>query len=391
MNINRIIMSKMLGYAKYTITDRAIPSIDGLKPVQRRIMYTMHNLGLDKANASPVKSVKVVGDTMGKYHPHGDRSIYSAMIMMSDAYEALNAPYVHGDSSFGKRYTRDIEAASMRYTEAKLAPISKEFFEGIDEGSIEMVRNFDNTENEPKLLPVKFPNILVNASDGIAVGISSCIPSYSLTSVCKATKGMIQKTINNNAELAEALGAPQFTTGGFLHASKESLEKLCATGRGSFVISGKVELYADRIVVREIPYTTTVEKILEDIDTAVKENKIKGIKDAVDAIGLDGLEIEITLKSGYNSREVLNKLCRYTTLRDTISYNTSVIINDRVRQDLGVWGVIEEWVKFREECIVKLYNNRLKKVYEEEHIQETWSKINGRLKEVIEILVNLTE
>ena len=293
MEISKLLLSNYLPYGKYTIVSRAIPGLDGLKPVQRRILYSMHNNGLGKPDANTTKSVKIVGDVMGKYHPHGDSSIYGALVGMSTGYEGFNIPYIRGKGSFGKVYSRDLQCAAPRYTEAKLTPICAEFFDGIKEDAVDIVDNFDGTEKEPVILPVKFPSILVNASAGVAVGISSNIPSFSLTNVCKATHGVLTGSITAAAGLANVLGAPEFTTGGFLHADARSLEKLCETGKGTFTISGRVEVYSNQIVITEIPYCTTAEDIMDAIDEHMKDDTLKGVKNIRDEIGLDGLRIVV--------------------------------------------------------------------------------------------------
>lgn len=390
MEISKLLLSNYLPYCKYTILSRAIPGLDGLKPVQRRILYSMNNNGLGKTDASTVKSVKIVGDVMGKYHPHGDSSIYEALVGMSTGYEGFNIPYIRGKGSFGKVYSRDLQCAAPRYTEAKLTPICSEFFDGIKEDAVDIVDNFDGTEKEPTILPVKFPSILVNSSAGIAVGMSSNIPSFSLNNVCKATKGVLDGSIKDPAGLAPVLGAPEFTTGGFLHADMSSLEKLCATGKGSFVISGRVEVYSNQIVVTEIPYCTTAEDIMDAIDAHMKDGQIKFVKNVRDEIGLNGLRIVIELKAGYNSREALRELCRLTPIRSKISFRTRVIIDNRCRE-LSIFEVITEWINFREESIKRIYQFRLAKDSEREHLLSTWDNIKSDLHNVVQMISKNTE
>lgn len=382
MEISKLLLSNYLPYAKSTIISRAIPSIDGLKPVQRRLLYTMYKMGLltgDKA-----KSQRINGQTMA-LHPHGDSSIYETMVLMTTGYEGLNVPYIESKGSFGKAYSRDLRYSAPRYTEAKLAPICQELFDGISEDSVEFIDNFDATVKEPTLLPVKFPSILVNTNSGVAVGTSSNIPSFSLKNVCLATQGIINGTITTPAELAKVLGAPEFTTGGFLHASEKSLEKLCETGRGSFMISGKVEVYNDKIVITEIPYCTTAEDIMDAISNAIKEKKMHGIKDVRDEIGLDGLRIVVEIKGGYKSREVLQELCRMTTLRTSISFRTRVIIGNRCRE-VGILELLQNWIEFRQQCICNMYTYRLNKDSAEEHLLTAWEKIKHDIPGVVQMI-----
>lgn len=390
MEISKLLLKNYLPYAKYTIVSRAIPGLDGLKPVQRRILYSMNSNGLGKADASTVKSVKIIGDVMGKYHPHGDSSIYEALVGMSTGYEGFNIPYIRGKGSFGKVYSRDLQCAAPRYTEAKLTPICAEFFDGIKENAVDIIDNFDETEKEPRILPVKFPSILVNSSAGVAVGTSSNIPSFSLNNVCKATKGVLLGEITDAKTLAPVLGAPEFTTGGFLHASNESLEKLCATGKGSFVISGRVEVYSNQIVITEIPYCTTAEDIMDAIDKGTKEDVLRGVKNVRDEIGLDGLRIVVEIKSGYNSREVLQELCRYTPIRSKVSFRTRVIVNNRC-ETLSLYELINKWIEFREECITRTYQFRLDKDTEKEHLLSTWDHIKDDIPGVVQMISHNTE
>ena len=214
-DISKIMVDNFMPYAKGTIIDRAIPYIDGFKPVNRRIMYSMYELKLWNKKA---KSNRIVGDTMGKYHPHGDSSIYDALVRMVDINGSLNKPLIVGQGNFGAVWSDEITPAHMRYTEAGLAPIAREMFDGIKEDAVDMVSNFDNTEEEPSMLPVKFPNVLVNTSSGIAVGMGSAIPSYNLRDVCLATIEMLKGNAKKPEDLVDVLGAPDFSVGGFVHS-----------------------------------------------------------------------------------------------------------------------------------------------------------------------------
>jgi len=387
MEISKLLLSNYLPYAKKTIVDRAIPSIDGLKPVQRRILYIMKDMGLLEGDNA--KSQRINGQVM-RLHPHGDASIYDALVLMSSGYEGYNVPYIKSKGSFGKVYSRDLQYAAPRYTEAKLAPICVELFDGIKENAVEFIDNFDATEKEPTLLPVKFPTILVNSSAGVAVGKSSNIPSFSLKNVCKATQDVIRGTIKTPAELAPVLGAPEFTTGGFLHADEASLEKLCATGKGSFVISGHVDVYPNQIVIDEIPYNTTAEDIMDAIDEKMKEGNFKGIKNVRDEIGLEGLKLVVEIKGGYNSREVLQELCRLTPLRTKISFRTSVIVANRCK-DLSLLEVITTWIEFRKLCINNIYTFRLEKDTDKEHLLSTWEKVMHDIIGVVQMISKNTD
>ena len=382
MDIIVALMGNYLPYAKSTIIDRALPFIDGLKPSQRKIIYTMSTMGL--LNGNKTKSSNIVGQSM-KLNPHGDASIYDTMVRLSTGYDGLNAPYIESKGNFGKVYSDDLAYAAPRYTEAKLAHICKEILDGITENAVDMVDNFDNTMKEPSLLPVKFPTILVNGSNGIAVGVSSSIPSFSLNNVCAAVKGILTGKVNNTEELMDILGVPEFTTGGFVHASKEDLIHLGETGKGSFVISGTVTTYTDKIIINEIPYRTKSEDILSAIDAAVKSGELKEVSDAIDETDLNGLRLVVFLKRGANARAVLQKLCRLTPLRATVSFNTQVIINDRCKA-VGLLELLNEWINFRVECINRVYKFRRDKASKEEHILCTWEKISNYLKDVANII-----
>ena len=386
MDLGRALRTNYMPYAKTVITTRAIAGIDGLKPVQRRILYTMYKMGLLSGNK--MKSQAVVGETM-KIHPNGDSSIYEAMVLMGSGREQLNVPWIESKGNFGKVYSRGAHAAA-RYTEAKLANVAKELFDGINENAIDMVPNFDNSRKEPSLLPVKFPSILVNSSNGIAVGTSSYIPSFGLKNVCNATIGRLDGTINDIPTLAKTLGIPEFTTGGYLHASDKMVEKLCATGRGSFTISSKAEIYNNRLIITEIPYSTTLEEIADSIGELVKEKKILGVQEVKDEIGLNGLRLVIEVKKGYNSRDVLKQLYIMTPLRATVSFRTRVIVNNRCKE-LSLMNVIDHWIKFRRECVKRVYTFRLNEQTTKEHLLATWEKIKDHIKEVVRMIAENTD
>lgn len=387
MDIKDVIIRNYMPYAKGTIISRAIPAIDGFKPSNRRILYAMHHK-MNLITKDKSKSAKIVGQVM-TYHPHGDASIYETMVRMATGNESLNVPYIESKGNFGKVWSKTMAFAASRYTEAKLAPICAEVFEGLDENAVDMVDNFDSTEKEPSLLPVKFPAILVNAVSGIAVGCSSNIAPFGLSEVCKATIAMIEGTVDNVPDLMEILGAPEFPTGGFIHTDKKELIRLGQSGRGTFVISGKVETYSDRIIVKEIPYKTTADAIVEDIRANMK-GELKEIVSAKDLSDLRGLRIEILLKRGTNPRQVLKKINRLTKLRMQVSFNNSVIINNRC-QTIGVWDLINEWIKFRLETVKRIHEFRADKRRAQVHELQTWDKIKGDIKGVVAILTNNTE
>lgn len=386
MDIKAVLMSNYLPYAKGTIVSRALPSIDGLKPSHRRILYTMYTMHL--INGDKTKSSNIVGQTM-KLHPHGDMSIYDTMVHMTTGNEALNVPYIESKGNFSKTYSKSIAYAASRYTEAKLAPISKEIFDGIDENGVIMVDNFDNTTKEPSLLPVKFPSILVNPSSGIAVGISSYIPSFSLKNVCLGTIGMVKGEITDVPELMEVLGVPEYSTGGFIHASKEDLIKLGTTGEGTFVFSGTVNTYTNKIEIVEIPYNTTAEDIISAIEENMKNGELKEVSEVIDEIDINGFKISVYLKKNANARNVVQKLCRLTPLRKTISFHTRVIIADTYKT-LGMYDLLNYWIDFRLETIKRIAQFRKDKDIREEHLLEAWEKIGGNGKDIKQAALLIT-
>lgn len=387
LEISKLLMANYMPYAKGTIIDRAIPAIDGLKPSNRKILYTMFNMGL--LNGNKTKSSNIVGQTM-KLHPHGDASIYESMVRMTTGNEALNLPYVESKGNFGKAYSRDLAFAAPRYTEAKLTKVCAELFDGINEDAVDFKPNFDDTTEEPVLLPVKFPSILVNTSSGIAVGTSSSIPSFGLKEVCDATVGILEGNIKNASELMDVLGVPKFTTGGYVHASKADLVALGKTGRASLTVSGSVSRTANKIIISEIPYGTTIERIIEDIEENVKSGDLKEIADVVDGIDLNGFKVTIELKKTANSAEVLKKLCRLTDLRMKMSFITRVIIDEECKE-LGLLDLLNHWIYFRLQTVERTYKHRKMKKSEQEHLLEAWEKIQLNIKEVAQIIANRTE
>ena len=381
MDINKVLLSNYLPYAKGVIIGRAIPGIDGLKPANRRILYTMYKMGLLTGNKS--KSSRIVGQVM-KYHPHGDAAIYETMVRMSTGYDALNVPYVESKGNFGKVYSDDLAYAAPRYTEAKLTEICKEIFEGINEDAVDFIPNFDDTDVEPTLLPTKYPSIIVNTARGIAVGTSSDIPSFALTKVCQATRGLVDNTITDVEGLMDVLGTPEFTTGGFVHASRDDLIKLGKTGKASFVVSGTVTTYPNKIEINEIPYRTTSEKIIKSIEEHVKDKTLNEVSNVSDDTGLKGFKMTVELKRGANSREVLDKLCRMTDLRMKMNFVTRVIIDNKC-EELGIYDLLLRWIEFRLTTIKRIHTFRLNKHNAKIHLLEAWEKVDGHIEEVAKI------
>ena len=384
-DIKAVLVQNYMPYAKGTIVARAIPAIDGFKPVNRRILYTMYKMGLQRNKS---KCANVVGSVM-KLHPHGDSAIYDALVRMTTGHGALNVPYIKGKGNFGKIYSEDAYAA-YRYTEAGLDDICQEIFEGIDENAVDFKPNYDNTDIEPVTLPVKFPNILVNPSSGIAVGMSSNIPSFGLREVCEATVGILEGEITNTEELMKILGAPEFPTGGFVHGGLQDYVTIGETGRGSVTVSSNVDIHKGTIVIREIPYKTTIDAIKEDLWQAAKEGDIREISDIRDESDIDGLRLVIELKRGSDVRRVIKKLNKYSKMVMRISFITRVIIDNRPRE-LGLLELLEEWIKFRLNTLQRIYKFRLDKKENERHLLETWEKIADDIREIAITIASTSE
>lgn len=383
MELTRVLLTNYLPYAKSTIVERAIPFIDGLKPAQRRTLYTMYKQNLLGKDKNRAKCSKIIGAVMA-IHPHGDSSIYEALVNMTQKYDGMSVPYIDGKGSFGNVYNK-VGASAPRYTEARLAPICDELFANIREDAVDFVDNFDGTEKEPVMLPVTFPNVLVNSVAGVAVGTSSYIPSFPLERVCDSTIGILKGKINNAGELAKVLGIPEFTTGGHLHADEATLVKLCETGKASFHLSGSVVSYPNKIVITEIPYNTTAEDIIESVTKYAKSGELREVSDINDTTGINGFKMIIDLKKGSNSREVVKKLARLTPLRTRISFRTRVIIDDRCKE-IGLLELLNQWIKFREDTIIRIYNFKKTKAEEQEHLLSTWEKVQGHIIEVVELI-----
>lgn len=374
MEVEKVLVENYMPYACGVITDRAVPDIAGLKPVHTRILWAMYTMGLfDKRR----KAAGIVGEVM-KYHPNGDAAIYEAMVRMVDSNMSLLAPLIKGKGNYGKVFSSSIAYAASRYPEASLMPLAAEFFDGIKEGAVDMRDNYDSTAKEPTILPVKFPNVLVNTSPGVAVGVGSKIPSFNLKAVCEATIALLRGEISNSDDLMDILGAPDYSTGGYIHVEPSDLYSLGRTGRGSFYVSGAVHLYSNGIVINQIPYDTTVDRIIDDIRANMK-TELKEVDSVKDLTDLNGLKVEIRLKPGSDPRKVLDKLRLLTNLTMKVSYNSAVIVDGEYKQ-LGVLGILQEWVKFREKCIQRLYSNRYDVLAEKEHKLAAFEKIKDDLR-----------
>ena len=333
-------------YAMSVIVSRAIPEIDGFKPSHRKLLYTMYKMGL--LTGARTKSANIVGQTM-RLNPHGDAAIYDTMVRLSRGYGALLTPFVDSKGNFGKVYSRDMAWAAPRYTEAKLTPICAELFRDIDSDTVDFVDNYDNTMKEPALLPTTFPNILVSANSGIAVGMASQFCGFNLKEVCDTTVAYLK---NPDCDLTETLLAPDFPTGGELIADSSALRDIYNTGRGSVRVRAKYRYVKDEnlIEIYEIPYSTTVEAILDKVAELIKAGKAKEIADMRDETDLSGLKLAIDLKRGTDPDKLMAKLYRLTPLEDAFACNFNVLIGGSPKV-LGVRQILEEWTAWRTESV----------------------------------------
>ena len=333
-------------YAMSVIVSRAIPEIDGFKPSHRKLLYTMYEMGL--LTKPRTKSANIVGQTM-RLNPHGDAAIYDTMVRLSRGYGALLTPFVDSKGNFGKVYSRDMAWAAPRYTEAKLTAICSELFRDIDSDTVDFVDNYDNTMKEPALLPTTFPNILVSANQGIAVGMASQLCGFNLSEVCDTTVAYLK---NPDCDIAATLLAPDFPTGGQVVLEGSGLEEVYRTGRGSVKLRGRYRYVKSENVIEiyEIPYTTTTEAILDKVAELIKAGKLKEISDMRDETDLNGLKLAIDLKRGTDPDKVMAKLFKSTTLQDAISCNFNVLVAGTPRV-MGVRELLEEWCAWRQECV----------------------------------------
>ena len=333
-------------YAMSVIVSRAIPEIDGFKPSHRKLLYTMYKMGL--LTGARTKSANIVGQTM-RLNPHGDAAIYDTMVRLSRGYGALLTPFVDSKGNFGKSYSRDMSWAAPRYTEAKLAPICGEIFKDIDSDTVDFVDNYDNTMKEPALLPTTFPNILVSANSGIAVGMASQFCGFNLKEVCDTTVAYLK---NPDCDLTETLLAPDFPTGGELIFDAKAIEDIYNTGRGSVRVRAKYRYVKDQnlLEIYEIPYSTTVEAILDKVAELIKAGKAKEIADMRDETDLSGLKLTIDLKRGVDPDKLMTKLYKLTPLEDAFACNFNVLIAGSPKV-LGVRQILEEWTAWRTDSV----------------------------------------
>ncbi|OOB79881.1 MAG: topoisomerase IV [Epulopiscium sp. Nele67-Bin001] len=362
-NISETLELNYMPYAMSVIVSRALPEIDGFKPSHRKLLYTMYKMGLLKSTRT--KSANIVGQTM-KLNPHGDSAIYETMVRLTKGYNALNTPFVDSKGNFGKVYSRDMAYAASRYTEAKLSDICESIFGDIEENCVEFVDNYDGKMKEPLLLPSMFPNILINSNQGIAVGMASNICGFNLGEVCDAT---IAYLTNEKIDITQHIKAPDFPTGGELIYNQNEMAQILETGKGSFKVRATYSIMKKEncIEITQIPYTTTIEAIIDKIEELVKSGKIREINDVRDETDLSGLKITIDLKRGVDSELLMQKLFKLTSLEDSFSCNFNILVKGRP-QVMGVKTIIKEWYEFRKDCIIKKYNYNIDRLQKRQHL-----------------------
>ena len=368
-------------YAMSVIVSRAIPEIDGFKPAHRKLLYTMYKMGL--LTGSRTKSANIVGQTM-RLNPHGDAAIYDTMVRLSKGYGALLTPFVDSKGNFGKSYSRDMSWAAPRYTEAKLSAICGEIFKDIDSDTVDFVDNYDNTMKEPALLPTTFPNILVSANSGIAVGMASQFCGFNLREVCDTTVAYLK---NPDCDLTETLLAPDFPTGGELIFDTDAIRDIYNTGRGSVRVRAKYRYVKDQnlLEIYEIPYSTTVEAILDKVAELIKAGKAKEISDMRDETDLSGLKLAIDLKRGVDPDKLMAKLYKLTPLEDAFACNFNVLIAGSPKV-LGIRQILEEWTAWRTDSVKRRIFFVLGKKKEKLHLLKGLKRILLDIDKAIRII-----
>ena len=368
-------------YAMSVIVSRAIPEIDGFKPSHRKLLYTMYKMGL--LTGGRTKSANIVGQTM-RLNPHGDAAIYETMVRLAKGNETLLHPFVDSKGNFGKVYSRDMAYAAARYTEAKLDSICAEVFKDIDSDTVDMVDNYDATMKEPALLPTTFPNVLVSANQGIAVGMASNICSFNLREVCDTAIALMK---NPDHDILETLPGPDFSTGGELLFDEAATREIYATGRGSFRLRAKWRYVKDGnlIEITEIPYTTATEVIMDKVAELIKAGKIKEISDMRDETDLGGLKLTIDLKRGVDPGKLMQKLFRLTPLQDSFPCNFNILIAGMPRV-MGVGEILDEWTAWRTDCVKRRIFFQVQKKEDRLHLLKGLERILLDIDKAISII-----
>lgn len=376
-----------LDYAMSVIVARALPDVrDGLKPVHRRILFAMDNLGL-RSNGKFRKSATVVGEVLGKYHPHGDTAVYDSMVRLAQDF-SMRYPLVRGQGNFGS--LDGDRAAAMRYTEAKLAPMAEEMLMDLDRETVDFVPNFDGTQKEPRVLPARLPNLLLNGSEGIAVGMATKIPPHNLRELCAAIEALIDNPEISVEEIMEHVQGPDFPTGGIIYNKKEIIQAY-TTGRGGIVVRGKAEITENKkgdyqIIISEIPYQLNKSSLVEKIADLIKEKKIEGVRDLRDESDKDGVRIVLDLKKDSFPKKILNSLYNKTPLQDTYHINLLALVDGIQPKVLNIKAALEEYIKHREEVIKRRTQFDLDKAKARAHILDGLVIAMAHIDEIIKII-----
>jgi len=373
-----------LEYAMSVIVARALPDVrDGLKPVHRRILYSMHEMGL-RPSAKFRKSATVVGYVLGRYHPHGDSAAYESMVRMAQDF-SLRYPLVHGQGNWGS--IDGDSAAAYRYTEAKLMPIAEETLADIEKDTVNFMDNYDGSAKEPVVLPTRIPNLLINGSMGIAVGMATNIPPHNLTEVLDALVHLADNKEADVKDLMQYIKGPDFPTGGIIY-NENDIVNAYATGRGPVIMRGKADIIESakkgyQIIITEIPYQTNKAELIIKIADLVKEKKIEGIKDLRDESDKDGLRIAVDLKQDAFPRKVLNQLFKYTELQKAFHFNMLALSDGIQPQIMGLKTLLDKFIEHRREVVIRRTKFELQKAKDRAHILEGLKKALDHIDEII--------
>ena len=378
------IEKNFMPYAMSVIVSRAIPEIDGLKPAHRKLLYTMYKMGLLTGNKT--KSANVVGQTM-RLNPHGDASIYETLVRLTRGNETLLHPLIDSKGSFGKQYSSDMKYAASRYTECKLDTFCNEMFRGIDKNAVDFADNYDGTMQEPILLPTTFPNILVMPNTGIAVGMASNICSFNLGEVCDGTIALLKNPKTSVEKILDIIKAPDFPGGGAIIYDRDKMREIYETGQGSVRIRSRYNYDKDAncIDILQIPYSTSIEQIMDRITDLIKEGKLKEVTDFRDEIDLSGFKLTIDLRRGTDPEKLMTKLFKLTPLEDSFKCNFNVLIESTPRQ-MGVVEILTEWIKFRMSCVTRELTYDLGKKKDKLHLLLGLAKILLDIDKAIRII-----
>ncbi|MBR3875181.1 MAG: topoisomerase IV, partial [Clostridia bacterium] len=349
--ITETLEKNYMPYAMSVIVSRALPEIDGFKPAHRKLLYTMYDMGL--LTKQKTKSANIVGQTM-RLNPHGDASIYETMVRLTKGHEALLHPFIDSKGSFGKHYSRDMAYAASRYTEAKLDDFCHELFTGIDKDAVDFIPNYDNTMEEPALLPTSFPNILVSPNLGIAVGMACSICSFNLNEICDGTIALLKNPNTSIDRMLDIVKAPDFPGGAQILYDRDQMRKIYETGYGSFKMRAKYEYVKKNncIDVLEIPYSSSIEAIMKKATDMIKSGKLREVTDVRDAIDLNGFKLTFDLKKDANPELVMKKLFAVTELENNFDCNFNILV-DGTPMQLGIREILNEWIKFRVKCVTR--------------------------------------